>query len=490
MPLVLGIDSSTQSVKVEVRDLDTGAVVGVGRGAHPATTPPRSEQPPSTWWAALVDAVHTAFSGESGCAEPQTRDQVVAMAVGGQQHGMVVMDSSYEVIRPAKLWNDTESAPQAAAMVDKIGARSWADTTGSVPVAAFTITKLAWLAENEPEHFERVQYVLLPHDWLTFRLTGQLTTDRGDASGTGYWSPATQTWSTGLLNLIDGGRDWTMCLPKICEPTEAAGTLLGWVAEELGLPSNVVVGPGSGDNMAAALGIGLKPGDVALSLGTSGTVYAVSSSPTADESGCVAGFADASGNYLPLVCTLNATKVSDFAMRMLGVSPEEFNDLVLSVPVGAGGLTLLPYLDGERTPNRPDATGTLVGVRSSTSRAEFARASVEGVVCGLLDGLDALAEAGVNTNGRLYILGGGAKSSAYRQTVADLAKRAVVVPASEEHVATGAAVQAAAVFRGLGPESLSTIAASWGLGSGVEVSPMATPDEADAVRARYAAVRG
>lgn len=418
------------------------------------------------------------------------RSQVVAMAVGGQQHGMVVMDSSYEVIRPAKLWNDTESAPQAAAMVDKIGARSWADTTGSVPVAAFTITKLAWLAENEPEHFERVQYVLLPHDWLTFRLTGQLTTDRGDASGTGYWSPATQTWSTGLLNLIDGGRDWTMCLPKICEPTEAAGTLLGWVAEELGLPANVIVGPGSGDNMAAALGIGLKPGDVALSLGTSGTVYAVSSSPTADESGCVAGFADASGNYLPLVCTLNATKVSDFAMRMLGVSPEEFNDLVLSVPLGAGGLTLLPYLDGERTPNRPDATGTLVGVRSNTSRAEFARASVEGVVCGLLDGLDALAEAGVNTNGRLYILGGGAKSSAYRQTVADLAKRAIVVPASEEHVATGAAVQAAAVFRGLGPESLSTIAASWGLGTGVEVSAMVTPDEADAVRARYAAVRG
>ncbi len=438
----------------------------------------------------MVDAVHAAFSGGPGCAEPRMRSQVVAMAVGGQQHGMVVMDSSYEVIRPAKLWNDTESAPQAAAMVDKIGARSWADTTGSVPVAAFTITKLAWLAENEPEHFERVQYVLLPHDWLTFRLTGQLTTDRGDASGTGYWSPATQTWSTGLLNLIDGGRDWTMCLPKICEPTEAAGTLLGWVAGELGLPANVIVGPGSGDNMAAALGIGLKPGDVALSLGTSGTVYAVSSSPTADESGCVAGFADASGNYLPLVCTLNATKVSDFAMRMLGVSPEEFNDLVLSVPLGAGGLTLLPYLDGERTPNRPDATGTLVGVRSNTSRAEFARASVEGVVCGLLDGLDALAEAGVNTNGRLYILGGGAKSSAYRQTVADLAKRAIVVPASEEHVATGAAVQAAAVFRGLGPESLSTIAASWGLGTGVEVSAMVTPDEADAVRARYAAVRG
>ena len=490
MPLVLGIDSSTQSVKVEVRDLETGAVVGVGRASHPTTTPPRSEQLPLAWWEALALAVHSAFSGGRFGADPGLRSQVVALSVGGQQHGLVVLDSFYEVIRPAKLWNDTESAAHAAVLVDKIGARSWADTVGSVPVAAFTITKLAWLADVEPQNFARTQYVLLPHDWLTFRLTGQLVTDRGDASGTGYWSPATQTWSTGLLNLIDGGRDWSLCLPKICAPTEVAGTLLPSVADELGLPTSVVVGPGSGDNMAAALGIGLMPGDVALSLGTSGTVYAVSSTPTADDTGCVAGFADASGNYLPLVCTLNATKVSDFAMRMLGAEPGEFNNLVLSTPLGAGGLTLLPYLDGERTPNRPDATGTLVGVRSNTSRAEFARASVEGVVCGLLDGLDALDAAGVETTGRLYILGGGAKSSAYRQTVADLARRSVVVPTSEEHVATGAAVQAAAVARGLGPESLSTIAESWGLGAGIEVSPMATGDQADAVRARYAATRG
>jgi xylulokinase len=488
--LVLGIDSSTQSVKVEVRDLTTGAVVGIGRASHPATTPPRSEQHPKAWWAAFAEALSAAFSGATGSATPAMRSQVVAMAVGGQQHGMVVLDSSYEVIRPAKLWNDTESARQASALVEKIGPTSWADTTGSVPVAAFTVTKLAWLAEMEPENFARVNYVLLPHDWLTFKLTGQLVTDRGDASGTGYWSPATQTWSTGLLNLIDGERDWSLQLPKICAPTEVVGVILKHVADELGLPDSVVVGPGSGDNMAAALGIGLKPGDVALSLGTSGTVYAVSSTPTADESGCVAGFADATGNYLPLVCTLNATKVTDFAMRMLGVETAEFNEMVLGTPVGAGGLTLLPYLDGERTPNRPDATGNLVGVRSNTTRAEFARASVEGVVCGLLDGLDALAVAGVSTGGRLYILGGGAKSSAYRQTVADLAKRALVVPSSEEHVATGAAVQAAAVVQGLAPEALSDIAAAWGLGAGTDVVPQTSADEADSVRERYAAVRG
>jgi xylulokinase len=488
--LVLGIDSSTQSVKVEVRDLDSGAVLGVGRASHPATTPPRSEQSPKAWWAALVEATHAAFSGKPGAADPAHRASVVAMSVGGQQHGMVVLDSSYEVIRPAKLWNDTESARHASALVEKIGPTSWADHTGSVPVAAFTVTKLAWLAEVEPENFAKVQYVLLPHDWLTFKLTGQLVTDRGDASGTGYWSPATQTWSTGLLTMIDGERDWSMQLPKICEPTETVGAILPEVAAELGLPASVVVGPGSGDNMAAALGIGLKPGDIALSLGTSGTVYAVSSTPTADDTGCVAGFADATGNYLPLVCTLNATKVSDFAMRMLGVELEQFNELVLSTPVGSGGLTLVPYLDGERTPNRPDATGSLVGIRSNATRAEFARASIEGVVCGLLDGLDALGAAGVTTSGRLYILGGGAKSSAYRQTVADLAKRSIVVPSAEEHVATGAAVQAAAVVSGRSAEALAEIAASWGLGAGVEVSPAASAEAADGVRERYAAARG
>jgi xylulokinase len=488
--LVLGIDSSTQSVKVEVRDLDSGAVLGVGRGSHPATTPPRSEQPPKAWWSALVEAVQEAFSGAPGTADPSLRSQVVAMSVAGQQHGMVVLDSSYDVIRPAKLWNDTESARHASALVERIGPTSWADTTGSVPVAAFTVTKLAWLAETEPENFARVQYVLLPHDWLTFKLTGQLVTDRGDASGTGYWSPATQTWSTGLLTMIDGERDWSLQLPKICAPTEVVGEILPTIADELGLPHSVIVGPGSGDNMAAALGIGLKPGDIALSLGTSGTVYAVSATPTADDTGCVAGFADATGNYLPLVCTLNATKVSDFAMRLLGVEPDQFNEMILGAPVGAGGLTLVPYLDGERTPNRPDATGSLVGIRSNATRAEFARASVEGVVCGLLDGLDALGSAGVTTTGRLYILGGGAKSSAYRQTVADLAKRAVVVPSSEEHVATGAAVQAAAVVSGRSAESLAGIAASWGLGAGVEVAPEAAPAQADEVRARYAAARG
>lgn len=489
MPLVIGVDSSTQSVKVEVRDLETGAVLGSGRGVHPPTTPPRSEQDPSAWWSAFVDAIGAAFSGAAGAADSSRRVDVAAISVGGQQHGMVVLDDVGEVIRPAKLWNDTESASQASTLVDAIGAQSWADTTGSVPVAAFTVTKLAWLRDHEPANFARVRMTLLPHDWLTFRLTGEYTTDRGDASGTGYWSPVTGAWTIGLLNLVDGDRDWPTQLPRILGPNESAGTLSPEIADLLGLPRTVVVGPGTGDNMAAALGIGLGPGDVAISLGTSGTVYAVADAPTADVSGCVAGFADATGHFLPLVCTLNAMRVSDLAIRLLGVDHREFEDLVLSVPLGSGGLSLLPYLDGERTPNRPDATGMLAGLRSTTSRADFARASVEGVACGLLDGLDALRAAGVRDDGRVFLVGGGAKSAAYRQTFADLLQRPIVVPASDEHVATGAAVQAAVVLSG-GVDRFATVASRWGLGGGTEVRPDASAEAAADVRHRYALIRG
>ncbi len=487
MPLVIGVDSSTQSVKVEVRDLDTGAVVGSGRASHPATTPPRSEQDPAAWWSALVDAVAAAFSGREGAAPSSRRPDVVAISIGGQQHGMVVLDESMEVIRPAKLWNDTESAAQATALVGAIGPQALADSTGSVPVAAFTVTKLAWLRDNEPANFERVRMVMLPHDWLTFRLTGRAVTDRGDASGTGYWSPVTGTWAMEVLNVVDRARDWGAQLPKVLAPTEAAGVILADVADALGLPRGVVVGPGTGDNMAAALGIGLGPGDVAISLGTSGTVFAVADAPTADVTGCVAGFADATGHFQPLVCTLNATKVTDLAMRFLGVDHAGFDALVASVPVGAGGLTLVPYLDGERTPNRPTATGTLSGLRSGSSRGDFARVSVEGVACGLLDGLDALRAAGVRDTGRVFLIGGGAKSGAYRQVFADLLQRPVVVPTSDEHVATGAAVQAAVV---VGGASFADVVARWGLGGGASVAPLASADAASEVRARYAAARG
>ncbi len=494
MAIVIGADSSTQSVKVEVRDAVTGEVLATARAAHPPTTPPCSEQDPDAWWLALIEAMKSAV----GVLSAEQRLDVVALSIGGQQHGMVTLDAAGVPIRPAKLWNDTESAPQADALLAAQSAQWWANACGSVPVAAFTVTKLAWLKANEPQNYARLATVLLPHDEMTRRCVGRPVTDRGDASGTAYWSPATGTWALELLAQVDPDRNWKDLLPEVLGPKESAGTLTKTAAEAFGLQESVLVGPGTGDNMAAALGIGLAPGDVVISLGTSGTVYAVSDTPTADPSGFVAGFADASGHFLPLVCTLNAMKVTDAVIRLLGIDHQGFEDLVLAQEAGCGGLVLLPYLDGERTPNRPDATGVLSGIRSDVSRGQLARASVEGVVCGLLDGLDALSIAGVQTTGRLFLIGGGSRSAAFRQVVADLAQRPVMVPDADEHVATGACIQAAVVWahanastsNSASANPFADLAAQWSLGGGSVTNPSVDTAAAKAVRAAYAVARG
>jgi xylulokinase len=465
VPLVAGVDLSTTATKVELRELDAGRVVARGSSPHPPTQPPRSEQDPAAWWAAFDAAWRAA-------GDPQ----VAAISVAGQQHGMVALDGDRRVVRPAKLWNDTESAPEAASLIDRLpgGRQAWADACGLVPVASFTITKLAWLRRHEPRAWDRLAHVVLPHDWLTLRLTGRLVTDRGDASGTGYWSAASGAYRPDLLNLVDADRDWSTVVPTVLGPLEAAGEWNG-----------ALVAAGTGDNMAGALGVGLRPGDVVVSIGTSGTVYGVSDEPTADPSGTVAGFADATGRHLPLVCTLNATKVTDAVRRLLGVDHDELDRLALAGEPGARGLTLLPYLDGERTPDRPSATGVLAGLRSDVGREQLARAAVEGVVCGLLDGLDALTAA-APTGGQLILVGGGARSRAYRQILADLSGREVLVPRIEEQVATGACVQAAAAESGAEP---ADIAAEWGLGTGDLVEPGAGATAAADVRAAYATVR-
>lgn len=469
--LVAGVDSSTQSTKVEIRDLAGGTVVGSGSAPHPQTSPPRSEQDPAAWWGAFEVAWKQAGS-----------PHVSAISVGGQQHGMVVLDEHGAVIRDAKLWNDTETAADAGWLLKQLpdGAAGWAAANGTVPVAALTIAKLSWLHRSEPDNWARMAKVVLPHDYMTGRLTGsrldEMTTDRGDASGTGYWSAATGEYCWDLLAIVDAERDWSTVVPKVLGPLQAAGR---W--------GEAVVGPGTGDNMAAALGLGLQPGDAVMSLGTSGTVFTVSDKPTADSTGAVAGFADASGRYLPLVCTLNATRVTDAVARLLGVDHAGLAALALAVPVGAGGVTLLPYFDGERTPNRPEATGWLSGLRSDVGREQLARAAFEGVVCGLLDGLDAL-RAHVTGTRRILLVGGGAKSAAYRQVLADLCDLPVVVADAEQAVATGACVQAAAVLEQLPPDA---IASRWGLGGGrpVERSASASDDAAASVRDAYAALR-
>ena len=416
-PLVAGVDSSTQSCKVVVADAETGAITRTGQAPHPDGT----EVDPAAWWAALNTAVEAAGG----------LDDVAALGVAGQQHGMVCLTEDGEVVRPALLWNDTRSAGAAEDLVGELGGPAkWAAAVGSVPLASFTVTKLRWLASHEPDAIARTASVCLPHDYLTWRLTGEFATDRGDASGTGYWSPAGGEYRTDLLELAAGR---VPALPRVLGPAEAAGRT----------SSGALVSAGTGDNMAAALGLGVRPGDVVVSLGTSGTVFTVSEQPSSDAAGEVAGFADATGRYLPLVCTLNAARVLDAATRLLGVDHEELSRLALSAPPGADGLVLVPYLEGERTPNRPDATGSVHGLRlDNATPAHLARAAIEGMLCGLADGLDALLAQGARAE-RILLIGGAARSDAVRRIAPTVFGRPVLVPPSGEYVAEGAAAQAA-----------------------------------------------
>ncbi|MEU5827663.1 xylulokinase [Micromonospora tulbaghiae] len=484
MPLVAGVDSSTQSCKVVVRDAETGALVRQGRAPHP----PGTEVDPYAWWEALRAAVAEA----GGLAD------VAAVSVGGQQHGMVCLDASGKVVRPALLWNDTRSADAARELVEEAGGgetgrRFWAEATGAVPVASFTATKLRWLARHEPDNADRVAAVCLPHDWLTWRLAGApgldaLRTDRGDASGTGYWSPRTGEYRLDLLERAFGRRPK---VPVVLGPAEAAGHLdpavLGGGAASgtagspgTGAAGPVLLGPGTGDNAAAALGAGAGPGDVVVSIGTSGTVFAVADTPAADAGGAVAGFADATGRFLPLVCTLNAARVLDAAATLLGVDLDTLGELALSAPPGADGLVLVPYLEGERTPDRPHATGTLHGLTLGTSTpAHLARAAVEGMLCGLADGLDALIAQGARAD-RIILVGGGARSAAVRRIAPQVFGRPVVVPPPGEYVADGAARQAAWVALG------GDTPPAWSIGDTEEYTGDAVP----AIRERYAEARG
>jgi xylulokinase len=431
MTLVMGVDSSTQSCKVVVVDTATGAIVRQGRATHPAGT----EVDPAAWWTALEAAIQDAGG----------LDDVRAWAIGGQQHGMVVLDADGRVIRPALLWNDTRSAGAASDLISEFGADTLADRTGLVPVASFTITKLRWLRDHEPDSAARVAAVALPHDWLTWRLRGfgpegeaprgpvldELITDRSDASGTGYWNPESGGYDRELLAAALGH---DAVLPRVLGPEESVTDADGRR-----------VGGGAGDNAGAALGLGAGPGDVVVSIGTSGTVFAVSEQRTIDPTGTVAGFADCTGRFLPLVATLNAARVLDAVARLLGVDHAELSRLALAAEPGAGGLALVPYFEGERTPNLPDATASLTGMTlASTTRENLARAAVEGMLSGLGAGLAALRGLGVPLE-RALLIGGGAQSEAVRAIAPQVLGLEVEVPEPGEYVALGAARQAAAV---------------------------------------------
>lgn len=456
MALVMGVDSSTQSCKVVVVDAETGRVAREGRASHPAGT----SVDPEAWWVALQDAI----------AQAGGLDDVAAVSIAGQQHGMVVLDAEGAVIRDALLWNDTRSAPAARDLIYEVGAADFAERTGAVPVASFTGTKLRWLRDAEPENAARVAAVALPHDWLTWRLRGfgpgnavleELVTDRSDASGTAYWGADGYDDDLFVRAL---GHDAVR--PRVLAPWESAGTL----------PGGALVGPGAGDNAGAALGLGAGVGDVVVSLGTSGTVFAVADAPARDTTGTVAGFADATGKFLPLVATLNAARVLDAVAGLLGVTHDELGALALEAEPGADGVVLVPWFEGERTPNLPNATASLTGLTlASTTRPTLARAAIEGMLSGLAVGLEAIQAQGVEVR-RVLLIGGAAANDAVARIAAQVFDAEIVVPAAGEYVALGAARQAAGVLAG-GPVDWT-----------VATTRAVDPDHRPIIRSQYDAV--
>lgn len=442
MTLVAGIDSSTQSCKIVIRDAETGELVRSGAAKHPEGT----EVNPQAWWDAFLQAAEAAGG----------LDDVAAASVGGQQHGLIALDAQGNVIRDALLWNDTRSAEAGDALIaehggGKEGKAAWARMTGSVPVASLTVTKLRWLADAEPENVSRISAVALPHDWLTWKISGSdrledLVTDRSEASGTGYFDAATGTYRydllAGALRITEDAAQ-EIVLPRVAGPHEQIGTgdaARGW--------GDVILAPGAGDNAAASLGLGMSTGDVSISIGTSGVVAAVSPKPIQDPTGMIAGFADATGEFLPLAVTLNGSRVLDGAARMLGVDHAGLAKLALEAEPGAHGLTLVPYLEGERTPNLPHATGSFLGLSlSSMNPPDVARAAVEGLLCGLADGLEAMTQLGVPVSS-IQLIGGAARSAAVQQIAPAIFERDILVPEPGEYVADGAARQAAWTLSG------------------------------------------
>lgn len=442
MKLVVGVDSSTQSCKVEIRDLSSGALVSFGSAPHPATFPPKSEQDPEQWWDAFRVALHQAIGGGYVDAE-----SIVSVAVAAQCHGMVTLDGDMQLVRPAKLWNDTESSSQSDQLVASYGREYWISEVGSLISSAFTITKLAWLKENEPDRFSEVEKVCLPHDFLTWRLSNRLVTDRAGATCTGYYSLKQDRWLYELLQRIDETKNWSDALPEVLGPETAASNIVKSVAAEFELNENVTVGPGTGDQMAAGIGLGIREGDFVFSIGTSAVVFTVSSAPVYDPSGLVNTTADARGMYMPEIVGLNGTKITDWAAKIMNCSLEELGELALDAEIDNDSPVAATFFDGERAPNLPFATGTIAGLNARTDRARFARSIFDGVLLPLVQNHQLLKKLVKKSNGRIILTGGASRSRAYQQILADLLQRDVYVLDVDESVARGACVQAAAISR-------------------------------------------
>lgn len=440
--MYLGIDCGTQGTKALLID---GNGKPQGRGYAPHALIEREngarEQEPQWWIDALRQAVQQAVA-----QAPHAK--VLALGVSGQQHGLVVLDEKMQVIRPAKLWNDTETAPQNEELVAKLGGSSAClEKVGIIPLTGYTASKLLWLKEKEPENFARIRHILLPHDYLNFWLTGNLAAEYGDASGTAFFDVRSRDWSTEVLDLIDGGiGHLRKALPRLLHSEDIVGTVRPEVASELGISPDCLVSSGGGDNMMGAIGTGnVREGVVTLSLGTSSTVYSFCEQPVLDETGSVAPFCSSSGGWLPLVCTMNATNVVTKTLHAVGKTVNDLDGALLATRPGADGMSFLPFLNGERTPDLPRARGSLVGISSNNFTNEnLIRAAVEGVSFGILSGLDRILDG--RKPDVIYVIGGGSRSKEWRQLLADATGATIQVPAEEEAGCLGAAMQAMYAF--------------------------------------------
>ncbi|HEY2953173.1 MAG TPA: xylulokinase, partial [Verrucomicrobiae bacterium] len=438
--LLIGIDSGTQSTKALVVDARSGQVHGSGAQSYdliPNLPPGAKEQHPHTWRDATAKAVKAALKQAR-----TTAAEVKAIGVSGQQHGFVPLDARGEVIRPAKLWCDTSTAAECDEITARLGgAKATISKLGNAVLPGFTASKILWLKNREPKNFKRLATVLLPHDYLNFWLTGEKAMEYGDASGTALLDVKKRKWCEPALNAIDAGL--LEKLPPLISSDLPVGRLQPSTARALGLSKDVLVSAGGGDNMMGAIGTGnTRPGVITASFGTSGTIYACADHPVIDPLGEIAAFCDSTNRWLPLLCTMNVTVATEMMRQDFGYTHGKFEAKAASVPAGAHGLLLLPYLEGERTPNVPDGTGVMLGIHPGTFTAShYARAAMEGVTLGMNYGLRRLAELGVKPK-QIRATGGGAKSKLWRQIMADVFNAEVVTLNVSEGAAYGAALQA------------------------------------------------
>ena len=439
--MFIGIDCGTQSTKVVIFEVATGLVISRGQAAHALITDEDGtrEQHPSWWIDALAKALSIALQNNAVDA-----NAIKGIGVSGQQHGLVVLDKKDQVIRPAKLWCDTSTHRENAQLIEQVGGDNGIyQLIGTQLKTGYTASKLLWLKQQESESYEKIASILLPHDYINFWLTGEKTTEAGDASGTGYFDIRNKCWSKPMLNTIDNSKSLIDKLPRIIDAHQAAGLLSVKSAAVLGLKAGITVASGGGDNMMGAIGTGnVKQGVITISLGTSGTVAATSETFLGDQSGQIASFCNSSNHWLPLICTMNLTNVTGSVQQLTQVTNANFDGILTKSSIGAGGLRMLPFFNGERTPDLPQAKGSLQGMTGQNLTAEnLCRAAVEGVSFGLKYGYQLLQQKGLAAQ-QIRLIGGGSNSLQWRQIIADILNVPVVVPKEGEAAALGAALQA------------------------------------------------